>query len=681
MESILHAGIALPYFLLAIALVSCGAKEDAGEFAGKTEPAPPAVESPWTETNLGPQITTVNVLSGAFGKDENGTDVGYATLYGDPAMIAVVDLATYDIKRVVEFPGGSDGPSGFYAIVFASDGNLYLGSNPNGHLYRYRPGAETPEDLGGAWGGCKFVWDMIEGADGKLYLATYPEARTVEYDTKTGKFHDFGPMVAGEDYVRSIAFDPATGKVYNGIGSHAAMIELDPKTGEKKDILPPEYKEMQFCYSTDVVGGKLVVKMSPGFVGWVMDLKTQSIDATLPGISSVHVSPLAPDGKSFYYMMNADLHVYDLEAKTQRKLDVNPRANANQFAFLTPPGGDHPILMALCKSGYMMKYDPATGKGERGYAKYPRSPVAIQSIILGPDGKIYTSGYLSGGVARYDPITGVSEECSGVGQAEGMTTLGSRIYFGVYPHARISVYDTAQPWDTKAKNPREIFTLGDIEQDRPYGITGVEGANKLFVGTVPGYGLNGGVLAIYDPATDAPPEVHKDLIPNQSIVGLVNTGDKVIGGTSVSGGLGIKPSESEGRLFVWDVKEGKKIYETVPVAGKIAVTGLVVGPDGNVWGLAEGTLFTFDPRTMTVVNHGHKLPVDYSGATHVWRGARMVDGGDGFLYGTVNEMFFRVDVKTKDVKVLGKGLELIARDATGNLYCARGHDLIKLSRQ
>jgi streptogramin lyase len=51
-------------------------------------------------------------------------------------------------------------------------------------------------------------------------------------------FENFGQLVDGEQYVRSIA--AAGGKIYAGIGSHAHLVELDPETGEKREIPLPE---------------------------------------------------------------------------------------------------------------------------------------------------------------------------------------------------------------------------------------------------------------------------------------------------------------------------------------------------------------------------------------------------------------------------------------------------------
>ena len=87
------------------------------------------------------------------------------------------------------------------------------------------------------------MWDVAAGADGEVFGATYPGCRVVRYRPGEG-FSDVGrgPLVKDENYVRTVAYDAATGKVFAGVGSHAHLIELDPKTGEKTELLADQLK-------------------------------------------------------------------------------------------------------------------------------------------------------------------------------------------------------------------------------------------------------------------------------------------------------------------------------------------------------------------------------------------------------------------------------------------------------
>jgi hypothetical protein len=233
-------------------------------------------------------------------------------------------------------------------------------------------------------------------------------------------------------------------------------------------------------------------------------------------------------------------------------------------------------------------------------------------------------------------------------------------------------------WD----NPREIFRLVEHGQDRPFAMLGVEKENKVFIGTIPTYGELGGAFSVYDPEKEKP-EVHRNIIPNQSIITLCYSDGLVFGGSAIMGGLGIKPTEKEAKLFIWDVKKGEKVFETVPVQGRIGVMYLTKAPDGNIWGWAEGDLFIFDPKSRKVVYRNTFIDLGFTYENiHAWRNGGMEYGGDGYFYGLLKDKFFRIHAETKKMEILNEGEMIrLARDDAGDFYTIKGHNLIKISLQ
>src|SRR5690606_549967 len=146
-------------------------------------------------------------------------------------------------------------------------------------------------------------------------------------------------------------------------------------------------------------------------------------------------------------------------------------------------------------------FNPETGKHVVQPVAYTGQAVNIHDIEAGPDGKIYSGGYLAGNMGVFDPATSKTTHLNGSGQTEGMVFVGHKLYMGVYPNARIYEYDTQKPWnpgsvwkldEPSEKNPNQIFTLQDNDsipgytnQDRPFGMAGSEDLQKLFVGTTP----------------------------------------------------------------------------------------------------------------------------------------------------------------------------------------------------
>ncbi|SEM94093.1 Ig-like domain-containing protein [Lihuaxuella thermophila] len=633
--------------------------------------------------DLGVQVSSLTIMTAAFGRDASGNDVIYTVVVGNPGKLVVMDAESEEILKVLDLPGAT----GAWAITVASDGAAYAGTYPNGHLYRYQLGADQVEDLGQPAPNTTVIYGLNPGKDGKVYGGTYWSGRAFEYDPKKG-FTDFGQMAEGEEYVRSLAYDPEAHVIYAGIGAHAHLIKYNIATGEKENILPSEYANYISVYDLDLEGGKLFIKLEPNYRTLVMDIKTGEIEAELT-VHSRGVSPLSPDGKVVYYTNGGILHAYNLETKMSEKVkvggnDVDFKANAIGWDYVRLDDPDFPgdTLFGFVGNyeGKAFKYNPLSNSLKAFTIPLPKQPTDIFHVGSGPDGNIYSSGYISGGVGVYSPVTAKKVQYTGLGQVEGMTSVGQKMYFGVYPRARIYEYDPGKPWQRNS-NPKQLFDLYGQEQDRPVAMAGSAEKGKLFIGSVPDYGRLGGALSVYDFATGKL-DIHRHIVQNQSVVSLAYKNGKVYAGTSIYGGIGQDPVEQEAKLFVWDVDRGEKTFETVPVPGETVIRALTVGPDGNIWGLAEGTLFIFDPETNTVIYKEDKFPqiqVSFESAAadveaaSTRGGAHLELGKDGYLYGTADGKFFKINPYTKHVTVLREQESFrLARDWMGNFYFKNG---------
>ena len=301
----------------------------------------------------------------------------------------------------------------------------------------------------------------------------------------------------------------------------------------------------------------------------------------------------------------------------------------------------------------------------------PGQPITLQSIMKGPDGRIWSGGYLAGGHAAYDPETKKLANYPGLHQTEGMTVKDKFIYFGIYPKGHMYEYNTEMAWDLKLGNPKFLGQIPD--QSRPFAVLSEKESAKVFFGMVPEYGKLGGALVSYDPAK-AELKSLGIVVADQSIVSLTYSNGLLWGGTSISGGLGIMPSTKVPKLFSWDINKGVLVDEIIPVEGANAITSLIQGPDQNIWGMAGGTLFVFDPKNKNVVNQKVIYPTPAL-TSHVWRDAFLVVHPSGMIYGTGSNQLFRIDPRTMDVEFLVKPASLLAMDDQGRLYFHRSAEL------
>jgi hypothetical protein len=396
----------------------------------------------------------------------------------------------------------------------------------------------------------------------------------------------------------------------------------------------------------------------------VIDPATRKVEAVLPKVTpQLVVSEKSPHDNRVYIKSQNGLVSYDLKSHKVEPTKVQQAGGINAMKWLADG-----TLALLTQPGRLIRYDPRNGEDSNVALKPPREPTPIQSIRLGPDGRIYCGGYLVGGLSAYDPRTGKHEQYGGMSQAEGMGVLGSKLFLGVYPRARLYAFDTSKPWDAKLNNPEKIEDLDRFDQDRPFAVLGVEELNKVFFGSVPDYGTLGGAVTVYDPATKKI-DVHRNVVQDQGVTSLVYAGGLIVGATTRSGGLGIEPKATEAKLFLWDPKTSEKVFETAPVPGAWLISGLCVGRDGNVWGVGDETIFAFDVKSRAVVYSSHLFPVSAESRHARWRDAFLLTHPDGRMYGTMGGKLFRLDTQSMLVEVLReKEAVLLAVDDAGRVY-------------
>ncbi len=637
--------------------------------------------------NLGTQVSETWLEGSTFADDDAGNKWIYTVLRGKPGYLLGINLTTntLDVNLPLEKMDGA------WDINVSSDGWIYIAGSAGGRLARHRPGSQQIEDLGKPLTSETYLFAVVAGKNGEMFGATYPGCRVFRYHPSEG-FSDVGsgPIVPGENYVHGLAYHAGTDKVFAGIGSHSYLVELDPRTGEKRELLPEAYRGLPgFVYDMGVVkgldgGDRLLANLPDLKKTIVYNLDKRSMDKELKGSVMVKSAIKSPDNQEVFYTTGTSLYSLDLTKPTQtpKKLIEIQKAMAMSW-------GKDKELYILSFDGKLIKYNPKTNSITPINIELPTQPVGINITKLGPDGRIWTSGYLVGSNSAYDPESGKVTHYSGLHQSESITVNGSNMYFGIYPGGKLYLYNTKLPWNLKGnaiynnKLPEDLNTgnpklIGEYpNQDRPFAGVKISDSGKMLFGTVPDYGRLGGALIEYDPETGKS-VAYENVFPDLSVVSLINAGGQILVGTSVWGGLGIKPAVSDAKLFTWDPVTKKKTYELIPVPNAKAITCLINGPDGNVWGVADGVLFIFNPLSHIVVSQ-HKIfevTVEKKNGA-VWRDVNLIIHPSGQIYGTGNGGLFRIDPKTKNVTNIKTGVPafFLSMDKKGRFYFRDGKDL------
>lgn len=622
-----------------------------------------------TFLNLGPQMKGIQLQASEFGVDSSGNKKLYSVQMGSPinAKLSVIDAVYGNTELLHLLPGAT----GAWAIVQASDGIVYAGSFTNGHLYKLDPGGTQVIDLGQAPASATHIWELVAGPNGKVYGGTYPNGALFEYDPAVGFTLLESPLVPGESYIKGVAYDAQTDQLYLGVGANAHIIKYDLATRTKENILPAAYSDQEFAYRFNISGRKLFVKLTPDYQMLVYDLDTGVLESEIPmAYAGFEVSPPSPlNSDLVYYIADGQFYTYDMSTAAYQATGVEIDLAANDLDFMQVNGQ---WQLVGNSADQMFTYNLVTGDVVITDLDLPLQDFQSRDVHAGPDGKVYTTGYQYHGVGIYDPATGrIVNQMKGIGQGEGMSHIGTDLYIGTYGKAKIYKYDTtSMQWP-----PEYLFSLSSYGQDRPYGMLGVESENKLFIGTAPNYGSLEGAFTAYDVST-ATYAVHQNIVTNQSVVSLAYKDGEVYGGTSIWGGYGIDPTETEAKLFVYDVASGQKVYETVPVAGQKVISALTLGPDGNIWGMAGGTLFIFNPDTRQVIYASKKFTANYTSITHI--DFDLVVGNDGNVYGTGRGKFFMLTGQSKTLTILSNDARYLTKDDAGHMYYASYSDPTKL---
>ena len=650
--------------------------------------------------DLGAPIQTVAAVDAAFGK-EDGYNVMYTTVSGNgsvPAVFNVVDLDRQQLLRSFPLPGAASS----WAHVKTPDGRVFIGASNK--MFVYSPQTKEVTDLGevipAAGGGS--VWALTSDENGNVYGGTYPKGSLFRIDAKTLQITDMGQVDDGkapdddgkpEQYVRSLAY--YNGFIYAGTGSSNGRVwKIDPQTGSKVRIELPlpktrpeyggKYDAMGFCYGLKVVRHYLFAFFNGPFSMFVYDLDNERwLDAGFTNIRGLVATTGEYDGKVYTAKKDGYLWEIDLETMTEKRFipfDASLRSSA-VLQLQNQPEFPNPTLVTLDYSGRAVLIDSA---GKKGYipSLVEGQAVNIQSMETGPDGKLYMSGYPGGQGAQYDPATGITVQFP-LGQAEGMGFFGDTMYFGIYPKAEISAWDTKQPLSSNT-GPASVFHVPD-DQDRPFVIT--QGGNKLLIGTIPNYGQLGGSLTIFDPlasqqVSGAVYESYRNIVENQSVVGLVYKDGLIYGSTPVHGGLGIDPIADRAKLFVWDMAAKQKVDEfDLPLEGMDNVPmigGLTLGTDGLIWGAANGTVFAMDPDTREIVKHINIYPevTNYG----KWRPVYQRWGQNGMLYSNVGGKLTIINPQTLEFRKLADDVLIFTLDNDDNIYFAQGTRLKMLPK-
>ncbi len=541
----------------------------------------------------------------SMGQDEGGL------------FVCDIDLLTAHCRQYSADVNGATFPTASFRSL--NSGILYIGSAYAGHLHAFD--ANDPAgglvDLGVIDSDlCSFPCGIDEGPDGSLYIGAYPGASLTRFDPRTGKFQRFGRM------------DPADMYFYPRCGADGTLAGIVRVVRPHVQALHPASGEQRA-------------------LGPVFD----TADTNDPWTENALKLVKARDGLLYIESIHGHFRLHGIAAEPVAKVPEPAPAPS------LPDGVTANFIDEASAEFRRIRLTSKGGERRELQLDWQGNGTSIFLLHDGPDRKVYGSSILPEHFFRFDPqcseMMNLGQCSVSQGEAYSMANLGGKIYIASYPGARLSIYDPSKPYrfgEDETANPRDIGRIDDVAFRPRAMLAGPAG--KLWIGSIPDYGLLGGTLVNYEPATGRLVS-HRNLIPDCSVIALewLPALGQILVGNSILGGSGTTPRAAEAGFVFWDpVRDEAIATENFGLKGIDSVVDLKRLDDRHVYAI----IIRKEPAAAdgAIVSRAELLLLDVVGRRVVDRSDFGDEGwpidlslrqaADGWFYGACLPHLYRV---------------------------------------
>lgn len=541
------------------------------------------------------------------GRARDGTPMIYAVMGQVAANFFVLQIDP-DTGQFRQFHGKAPKSNHPTAKYMSRSGQLYVGASQAGRLYRFDPDADELQDLGEiAPDMHNFTCRIDEDSAGRIWIGGFPSADLTCFDPSDGSFTRHGRIDEVDMY--NYPWVNADGTIANLVRmTRPHVVVFDPKTGRREQVGPVAVKGKDKLEVLKARDGSLFIKSSLGHF-------------RLDGFEAVPVDHV-PEQKTELKLNDGRTCAFaDAQESIFRKVRVGG------------PSGESRV--------FEVDYDAA---GTEVYA-----------LHAGPDGLLYGSSMLPEHLFRYDPgnaeLVDLGKCSTATGEAYSMANLNGKLYISSYPAAVLSVYDPARPYrfgNGPEDNPRDLGRMDAVSYRPRSTLAGPLG--RVWLASVPDYGMWGGPLSCYDPASG-----EKRSFPiagDASCYTLAHLEQErlLAVGTTINGGSGTQPKVECAELILWDYGSEEEVWRAPTPEQTRAINSLLVLRDGNVLLTAARNgaphqILVFDPKSRTF-----SVVADSPGDALLDLGLQ--HGAGGHVYGFSRSCLYRLDAENLGMEVL-----------------------------
>lgn len=627
---------------------------------------------------LGTPVTTQIPSQAAQGVEE-GAHVSYRMFKGNPSSgypttFAVTDVETGETLFTCDIEGAEHARY----VTSSNDGKVYWSTYYDSGFGYYDPETRECNDFGETDPNYDNTqaFGMGPGPDGSVYVGAYPESRLYQYHPETDEMELLQAQIDEDaEYIHSTQYHEETDSVYVTTGGQVPKIYRIPDGGRGEPTLlvseenapglndaSPNFGRMNIVHDRIIAQINLqllVADLDGNILHWEPE-QTRTFFGH-------HAIAGAEPGQVIFSGDQGEMMAYDVETNQTSELGFNIGGYLSNGVIDDSSGT--PLLYGSSVDTVFVANLETNEIVSQNQLEFEQ-PTLIQKLFHGPDDTVWASGYMSG-LSVVDKEGDNHSATLDVGQYESAAVRGDEFYIGSYGHAALSRL-AEMPVDGSAPVFDRLLDGQAEGQDRPFGMAYNPDRDELYMGSVALYGRTQGGLLIHDPETDESLWLTEEIGENENIVSLAyNEHDqKLYIGSTVDGGLGSDPSgNTAGKLIVFD-PETRTVEQTIDPAGeeREGITGLLVDGEGIVWGVAEQSLFAYDPATGESEIKA-EVASEYAEDTTYWAYGYLHESpADGNIYGTAGGRLFKYDTAAEEATQLISGANWSTVDDAGDVY-------------
>lgn len=516
----------------------------------------------------------------------------------------------------------------------------------------------------------KGIYAMAWDGENRIFVATSQPAGLYSYDISSGEVHEICADFTEELYVRSLAY--VNGMCYLGIGTKAALYEVDVTSGEYRSILPEMWSDDAYVYTQAVFGDDIYLLLSPSYTILKYDTKDRTFTDTDLKYEETSVLEEAALLSDSFEGTTVNL-LGDLLLINEDRM-IGNLSFGTKVSYLDE--GAH-VIHGLTSSGFYQRISP------EGKILFQRdiSELVEKSYVIPTEFLVYDNVAFSPGrrfVVR-DIDSGMEKVFLVMDEPQASTVTKDGIYTANYTDCTIYFYPFDifdQPSDSVNMNESDLFLLADIEhQCRPSQMEVTADGRYLVVGSGPMYGQFGGAVSVYDLEADVLLYTDFNVVPGhtiQSVKCSVANPKNVWLGTSPYG-ENTSPIclDEPSHLILWDIEHEKILLDIIPDEESKKIPS-IAEQQGRVYCVTQAShLLSFDAET------GQALETNLNSGIK-----EIITTTDGRLLGISDTAVLSIDSNTLQAKTIADGFTFLTHltedPVTGSLYVFDDTEMIQI---